>query len=72
MDQAGYWAKQGGLRPGKFLSLFLLLLLLAFFLFSVFCFGIFLIELNLFAGFAFRSFSGFYLGLLLSKYFVLG
>jgi hypothetical protein len=26
----------------------------------------------LFAGFAFRSFSGFYLGWLLSKYFVLG
>jgi hypothetical protein len=70
MDRAGYWAKQGGLRPGKFLSLFFLLL--AFFLFSVFCFEIFLIELNLFAGFAFRSFSGFYLGWLLSKYFVLG
>jgi hypothetical protein len=47
MDWAGYWAKQGGLRTGKFLSPFFLLL--AFFFFSVFCFEIFLIEFNLFA-----------------------
>jgi hypothetical protein len=35
MDQAGYWAKQGGLRPGKFLSLFSVLLFFSIFLFSI-------------------------------------